>query len=82
MSQFMPDCPQRRWPTSGGDEVGQANFEVRVARGSGVLVRSTTIASLVISAAEVAALGSGSIRFEVVELGAPPSRAAVLMLNP
>ena len=78
--------PRRRallgWSASGRDEMGPATFEVRVARGGEVLVRATTSASVAIPAADVAALGSGSIRFEVVELGAPPSRAAVLTLNP
>ncbi|MDQ3078401.1 MAG: hypothetical protein M3R03_00165, partial [Pseudomonadota bacterium] len=69
------------WPASGGDEIGSANFEVRVKRGSGVLMRAATIAPLAIPATEVDALGSGSIRFEVVELGAMPSQAAVLTLN-
>lgn len=69
------------WSASGGDEIGPASFEVRVTRGSGVLIRATTTASLVVPVAEIAALGAGSIRFEVVELGALPSRAALLMLN-
>ena len=69
------------WSASGGDEIGPASFEVRVTRGSGVLVHNTTNLSLSIPVSDIVALGTGPIDFEVVELGAPPSRAALLTLN-
>lgn len=69
------------WPASGGGEVGPASFEVSVRRGTGVLVRVTTVPTLVLAAADLAALGSGPIEFEVIEQGAVQSRAALLTLN-
>ncbi|MCY7398302.1 MAG: hypothetical protein LH466_05630 [Sphingomonas bacterium] len=69
------------WSASGGDEVGVASFEVTVVRGGGTLARTTTAMSLVLTIAEIAALGAGPIRFEVVEQGIVPSRAALFTLN-
>ena len=69
------------WSASGGDEVGSASFEVTVTRGSGGLVRTTAAASLVLTLAEIAALGAGPITFKVIEQSAVPSRPALLTLN-
>jgi hypothetical protein len=77
--------PRRRslvgWSSSGGDEVGAASFQIRVTRGAGVLVYATAATSLVIPAGDIAGLGAGPIGFQVVELGALPSRPAQLTLS-
>ena len=70
------------WPASGGDTIGAASFEVCVTRGDSALVRSASGAPLVIPEAGIAVLGAGPIGFEVVELGALPSRPALLTSNP
>jgi hypothetical protein len=69
------------WPANSGDEAGLASFAVTVRRGSGIITRLTNERSLAISAAEIAALGTGPIEFEVIEQGAVPSRPALLTLN-
>jgi hypothetical protein len=68
------------WSASGGD-VGPANFEVTVRRGNATLVRSTSASALSLTAAEIAALGSGPVEFEVIEQGEVPSRPALLTLT-
>jgi len=52
-----------------------------VRRGSGTLLRTTSDRSLVIAAADIAALGSGPIQLELVEVGDMVSRPALLTLD-
>jgi hypothetical protein len=69
------------WAAGGGDEVGAASFQVTVRRGGGVLSRVTANSFLTIAAAEIAALGSGAIEFDVIEQGMVPSRSALRTIN-
>ena len=69
------------WSASSGDEAGAASFVLTVRRGSGTLVRTASERSLVIAAADIAALGTGPIQFELIENGDVASRPALLTLN-
>jgi len=68
------------WSASSGDEAG-SSFAVTVRRGGGMLTRLTSTPVLTIAVAEIAALGTGPIEFEVIEQGDVPSRPALLTLN-
>ncbi len=67
------------WP-GGSDDVLSATFAVTAARGGPSLSRTTTATELAFTTAEIAALGSGPIHFEVVEQGGVSSRPALLTL--
>jgi hypothetical protein len=69
------------WSAGITDEVSAASFVVTVRRGSGTLLRTTSDRSLVIAAADSAALGSGPIQFELTEVGDMVSRPALLTLD-
>jgi len=69
------------WSAAIADEVSAASFAVTVRRESGTLLRTTSDRSLVIAAADIAALGSGPIQLELVEVGDMVSRPALLTLD-
>ncbi len=70
-----------KWGASVADETGAATYQVTVRRGTGVLTRVTTSPTLTVPVAEIAALGTGAIQFEVMEQGVVPSRPAIRTLN-
>lgn len=59
----------------------ETEFEITIVRGGGTLTRVTSVPEVAIAKSDIAALGVGQIRVEVVERGAVPSRPALLYLN-
>ena len=68
------------WSASGAREAESASFAVTVRRAGSELTRLTSGSVLELSAAEIAALGTGPIEFEVIEQGSLASRPALLTL--
>jgi len=69
------------WSSGSADESDPASFAVTVRRGSGTLSRITSASSLAFAAAEIEALGTGPIAFELIEQGELASRPALLTLT-
>lgn len=68
------------WSVSAEESV-PANYQIDVRRSGNGMTLNTSDTSVVIPAAQLAALGTGPMTFEVRQLGALPSRPAVRTLD-
>jgi hypothetical protein len=69
------------WSSSGADATISALFEITVRQGAAELRKTTSVPTLVLSVADVIALGSGPIEIEVIEQGMVPSHPAIFTFN-